>query len=70
MNWPSPYFGVTDGHGVTRIFNVPAGDQDTSVWHDRLGQLQAHVTVPSKGEAVDTFEFRQDGADGGLRINK
>jgi plastocyanin len=65
-----PYFGVTDGHGDTRILNVPAGEHDISVWHERLGQLQTHVTVPSNGEAVVTFEFRQDGADGGLRMNR
>lgn len=65
-----PYFGVTDGLGDTRILNVPAGERDISVWHERLGQLQAHVTVPSNGEAAVTFEFRQDGTDYGRRMNK
>ena len=65
-----PYFGVTDERGDTRILNVPAGEHDISVWHERLGQLQAHVTVPSNGEAAVTFEFRQDGTDYGRRMNK
>jgi plastocyanin len=70
MAFEHPYFGVTDGHGDTRILNVPAGEHNISVWHERLGQLQAHVTVPSNGEAAVTFEFRQDGADGGLPMNR
>ena len=65
-----PYFGVTDERGDTRILDVPAGEHDISVWHERLGQLQAHVTVPSNGEAAVTFEFRQDGTDYGRRMNK
>jgi plastocyanin len=65
-----PYFGVTDEQGLTRILNVPAGEHDISVWHERLGQLRAHVTVPPNGEVAATFEFHQDGADHGLRINK
>jgi|CXWL01.1.fsa_nt_gi plastocyanin len=70
MAFEHPYFSVTDGHGDARILNVPPGEHNISVWHERLGQLQAHVTVPSNGEAVVTFEFRQDGADGGLRMNR
>ena len=65
-----PYFGVTDERGGTRILNVPAGEHDISVWHERLGQMRAHVTVPSNGEAAVTFEFRRDGTDYGRGINK
>lgn len=65
-----PYFGVTDERGDTRIMNVPAGEHDISVWHERLGQLQAHVTVPPNGEAAVTFEFRQDGTGYGRPMNK
>ena len=70
MNRPCPYFWVTDGSGDIRILNVPAGEHNSFVRHERLGQQQAHVTVPLNGEAVVTFEFRQDGTDYGLRMNK
>ena len=70
MAFEHPYFGVTDGHGDTRILNVPAGEHDLSIWHERLGQLHAHVTVPSNGEASVTFEFHQDGTDDGRRMNR
>jgi len=65
-----PYFGVTSERGDTRILNVPAGEHDISVWHERLGQLQAHVTVPPNGEAAVSFEFHEDGTDHGPRMNK
>jgi plastocyanin len=65
-----PYFGVTDERGHTRILNVPAGEHVISVWHERLGQLRAHVTVPPNGEAAATFEFHKDGADHGRSMNK
>lgn len=65
-----PYFGVTDEYGHTRILNVPAGEHEISVWHERLGQLRAHVTVPPNGEATTTFEFHEDGTDHGRRMNK
>lgn len=65
-----PYFGVTGELGDTRILNVPAGEHDISVWHERLGQLQAHVTVPPNGEVAISFEFHEDGTDHGRRMNK
>jgi hypothetical protein len=70
MNRPCPYFGVTDGSGYIRILNVPASEHNSSVRHERLGQQQAHATVPLNGEAAVTFEFHQDGTDYGLRMNK
>ena len=65
-----PYFGVTDDHGNARILNVPAGQHDISVWHERLGQLQAHVSVPPNGEATARFEFREDGTSHGHRVTR
>jgi plastocyanin len=65
-----PYFGVTDDHGNTKILNVPAGHHDISVWHERLGQLRAHVSVPPNGEATATFEFREDGTGHGRHMNR
>jgi len=65
-----PYFGVTDDHGNTRILNVPPGEHDISVWHEHLGQLQAHVIVPPNGEATATFVFHDDRSNHSRRMNK
>ena len=35
---PHPFFGVTDGNGVAKIENVPAGKQTIEVWHETLGK--------------------------------
>jgi hypothetical protein len=65
-----PYFGVTDELGDTRILDVPAGEHDISVWHESLGRLQAHVIVPSNGEAAVTFTFHEDGTNHARGMNK
>ncbi len=65
-----PYFSVTDERGSAKILDVPAGEHDISVWHERLGQLQAHVTVPPNGEATATFEFHEDGAGRSRPMNR
>ena len=65
-----PYFGVTDKQGSAKILDVPAGERDISVWHERLGQLRTRVTVPPNGEATATFEFHEAGTDHDRRINK
>ena len=65
-----PYFGVTDEHGHTRILNVPAGSHEISVWHEQLGPLQAHVTVPPNGEVAVTLEYPEDRAPHDDRTNK
>lgn len=65
-----PYFGITDERGHTRIRNVPSGNHEISVWHEQLGPLQAHVTVPANGEVVVTLEYSEDRAPHGDRTNK
>src|SRR5204862_6340475 len=42
---PHPFFGVTDGNGVTKIENVPAGKQTVEVWHETLGKQTKEVEV-------------------------
>jgi len=70
MNRPWPYLGVTDWSGDIRILSVTVREHSCSVRDKRLGQHQAHVTIPLNGEAVITCEYRQDGTDYGLCINK
>ena len=42
---PHPYFGVTDGNGVAKIENAPAGKQTIEVWHEVLGKVTKDVEV-------------------------
>jgi plastocyanin len=49
---PHPYFGVTDGRGVARIEDVPAGSHTVEVWHAELGRRSVDVAVRA-GETVE-----------------
>ncbi len=42
---PHPFFGITDGSGVAKIENVPAGKQTIEVWHETLGKVTKDVEV-------------------------
>lgn len=42
---PHPFFGVTDGAGVVKIENVPAGRHTLEVWHETLGTASREVEV-------------------------
>jgi plastocyanin len=48
----TPYAGVTDAAGRFAIAAVPAGTWDAIVWHERLGERRAKVTVPASGAAA------------------
>jgi hypothetical protein len=46
----SPYFAVTDAAGDFTVDNLPAGEYDMEVWHERLGSRQQLITV--SGESL------------------
>jgi plastocyanin len=48
---PNPFFGVTDGRGVTKIENVPPGKHQVEVWHPLLAKQTKEVEVKA-GQAV------------------
>ena len=57
----TPWFGLSDNAGLTRIENVPAGDYTVTAWHPDLGQfkppLTAKVTIAASGTAQSSFKF-------------
>ena len=57
----TPWYGISDNSGLTRIDNIPAGDYEVSAWHPDLGQfkppLTAKVTISASGTAQSTFKF-------------
>jgi plastocyanin len=48
----TPFVAVTDAAGRFTIPGVPAGTWDAVVWHERLGERRAKVTVPAGGAAT------------------
>lgn len=57
----TPWYGVSDTSGLTRIENIPAGDYEVTAWHPDLGQFKppliAKVTISATGTAQSTFKF-------------
>ena len=56
---PHPYFGVTDGSGVTKIANVPAGKHTLEVWHETLGKQTKEVEVKAGQVAKVSIEMKK-----------
>ncbi|MBI4514851.1 MAG: hypothetical protein HY699_03420 [Deltaproteobacteria bacterium] len=52
-----PYYAVTDDSGAFKLTDVPAGEYELKVWHEKLGEKTQKVTVAAKGEAKASFEL-------------
>lgn len=50
-----PYYAVTDEKGAFTLTDVPPGDYEIKVWHEKLGEQTQKVTVPAKGAAKADF---------------
>jgi plastocyanin len=49
---------VTDGNGVAKIENVPAGKQKIEVWHETLGKQEKDVDVKAGQTTKVSFEMK------------
>lgn len=47
-----PFFAVTGEDGRFLIENLPAGEYEIEVWHERLGTITKRVTVEAEGTAT------------------
>ena len=56
---PHPYFGVTDGNGVAKLENVPAGKQTIEVWHESLGKQSKEVDVKAGQTTKVSIEMKK-----------
>jgi len=54
---PHPFFAVTDGNGVGKIENAPAGKQTIEVWHETLGKATKEVEVKPGATTKVTIEM-------------
>ena len=53
----NPYYAKTDASGNYTLTDVPAGDYELKVWHEKLGEKTLKVTVPAGGTAKADFEL-------------
>ncbi len=51
--------GVTDGNGVAKIENVPAGKHKVEVWHETLGKQEKEVEVKAGQTTKVSFEMKK-----------
>jgi hypothetical protein len=54
---PHPFFAISDGNGVAKIENVPAGKQTIDVWHETLGKVTKDVEVKAGQTAKVSVEM-------------
>lgn len=52
-----PYYAKTDANGSYKLTDVPPGDYEVKVWHEKLGEKTQKVTVAGGGEAKADFEL-------------
>lgn len=53
----NPYYVITDDSGAFKLTDVPPGEYEIKVWHEKLGEQTQKVTVPAKGEAKADFSL-------------
>lgn len=53
----SRYTAVTDETGSFTLADVPAGNHQLSLWHEKLGEQTREITVADSGETQVSFEF-------------
>jgi plastocyanin len=44
----NPYVAVTDTSGVFKIIDLPAGDYEVEIWHEKLGKKTDKVSIKAK----------------------
>lgn len=52
-----PYYAVSDANGAFKLTDVPAGEYELKVWHEKLGEKTAKVTVAGGADAKADFEL-------------
>jgi len=52
-----PYYAVTDPAGSFKLTDVPPGDYELKVWHEKLGETTQKVSVQGGQDTKVTFEL-------------
>jgi hypothetical protein len=45
-----PYYAATDANGAFKIADLPAGDYEVEVWHEKLGKKTEKASIKAKEE--------------------
>ncbi len=53
----TPYYALTDEQGNYKLTDVPPGEYEVKVWHEKLGEKTEKVTVAAGGTASANFEL-------------
>jgi plastocyanin len=53
----NPYYAKTDATGAYKLTDVPPGEYEVKVWHEKLGEKTQKVTVTAGGESKTNFEL-------------
>jgi plastocyanin len=53
----NPYYAKTDANGNYKLADVPPGDYELKVWHEKLGEKTQKVTVTAGGDTKANFEL-------------
>ena len=53
----TPYYVLTDDTGTFKLTDVPPGEYELKVWHEKLGEQTQKVTVAAKGDAKADFSM-------------
>ena len=53
---PNPFFGVSNGSGIFRINNVPAGTYTLKIWSEE-GSKTESITVPASGDVKTVIQL-------------
>jgi hypothetical protein len=54
-----PYYAVTDASGSFKIGDLPPGDYEVEVWHEKLGKSTQKVSVKAKEETKVAWELKK-----------
>jgi plastocyanin len=53
----NPYLAITDQTGQFKLTDVPPGDYEITVWHEKLGEAKQKVTVKPGADTTANFEL-------------
>ena len=57
LSMEHPYYAVTDDGGAFKIADLPAGDYEVEVWHEKLGKKTEKVSVKAKEDTKVSWEM-------------
>ena len=54
-----PYYAVTDASGAFKIADLPPGDYEVEVWHEKLGKKTEKVSIKAKEDAKVSWALKK-----------